>query len=95
MAKCRKVLEENSQLGQMISSGNVAQLEHELAYHKELLNEVGENERNMQSFLIELDSSMDLVHRTISNLDSLRDNTTKTSSAVELGPDNNKKDELS
>ena len=46
MAKCRKLLEENEELGKVISSGNVAQLEHDLAYHKQLLNEASENEQS-------------------------------------------------
>ena len=32
MAKCRKLLQENEDLGKIVSSGNVAQLEHDLAY---------------------------------------------------------------
>lgn len=46
MAKCRKLLSENEELGKIISSGNVAQLEHDLAYHKQLLNETCENEQS-------------------------------------------------
>lgn len=46
MAKCRKLLSENEELGRIISSGNVAQLEHDLAYHKQLLNEACENEQS-------------------------------------------------
>lgn len=46
MAKCRKLLSENEELGRVISSGNVAQLEHDLAYHKQLLNEACENEQS-------------------------------------------------
>ena len=46
IAKCRKLLEENEELGKVISSGNVAQLEHDLAYHKQLINEAAENEQS-------------------------------------------------
>lgn len=46
MNKCRKLLNENEELGKIISSGNVAQLEHDLAYHKQLLNETCENEQS-------------------------------------------------
>ena len=46
MFKCRKLLSENEELGKIISSGNVAQLEHDLAYHKQLLNETCENEQS-------------------------------------------------
>ncbi len=46
MFKCNKLLEENEKLGKMISSGNVALLENDLAYHKQLLNEANENEQS-------------------------------------------------
>jgi hypothetical protein len=46
MAKCKKLLQENEELGKIISSGNIAQLENDLAYHKEILNEAGENEQS-------------------------------------------------
>ena len=46
MTKCKKLLQENEELGKIISSGNVAQLEHDLAYHKEILNEACENEQS-------------------------------------------------
>ena len=47
MLKCKKLLEENEELGRMISSDNLAQLEHELAFHKQLLNEACENEQSI------------------------------------------------
>jgi hypothetical protein len=68
MAKCRRLLQENEELGKIISSGNVAQLEHDLAYHKQLINEASSNEQNINSFLLEIDNQMDLMHATISNL---------------------------
>ncbi len=46
MLKCRKLLAENEELGKIISTGNIAQLEHDLAYHKQLLNEACENEQS-------------------------------------------------
>lgn len=46
MAKCKKLLKENEELGKMVASGTVAQLEHDLAYHKEILNEACENEQS-------------------------------------------------
>lgn len=46
MYKCRKLLNENEEIGKTISSGAVAQLEHDLAYHKKLLNESAENEQS-------------------------------------------------
>ena len=46
MARCRKLHNENEELGKVISCGNVAQLEHQLAYYKELANETCENEQS-------------------------------------------------
>ena len=46
MARCRKLHNENEELGKVISCGNVAQLEHDLAYHKELVNEACENDQS-------------------------------------------------
>ena len=51
MFKCNKLLEENEKLGKMVSSGNVALLENDLAYHKQLLNEANENEQSNFSFI--------------------------------------------
>jgi hypothetical protein len=68
MAKCRRLLQENEDLGKIISSGNVAQLEHDLAYHKQLINEASANEQNISSFLLEVDNQMDLMHATVFKL---------------------------
>jgi len=46
MIRCKKLLEENEELGRMISSDSLAQLEHELVFHKQLLNEACENEQS-------------------------------------------------
>ena len=54
MAKCRKLLQENEELGKIISSGSVAQLEQDIAYHKEILNEACENEQSLNITNIEL-----------------------------------------
>ena len=54
MFKCNKLLEENEKLGKMVSSGNVALLENDLAYHKQLLNEANENEQS--------NFSLNLIH---------------------------------
>jgi hypothetical protein len=50
MFKCDKLLEENKEIGKLISSGNVALLENDLAYHKQLLNETHENEQSLFYF---------------------------------------------
>jgi len=62
MFKCNKLLDENAKIGKLISSGNVAQLENDLAYHKRLLAETQDNEQNINSFLLEIDNEMDVMH---------------------------------
>jgi hypothetical protein len=100
MTKCRQLLQENEDLGKIISSGNVAQLEHDLAYHKQLINEASSNEQNINSFLLEIDNQMDLMHATISKLNDTK--TTNEEVSIEsslvdnviaenMHPDNNEK----
>lgn len=66
--KCRKLLQENEELGKLISSDNLAKLEADLAYHKALLTEACENEQNLNSFVSEMDMEMDAMQTTIVQL---------------------------
>lgn len=60
MAKCRMLLQENEELGKMISSGRTAKLESEIALQKTMVAEMknsqdGEGSRhNAKIFLIRL-----------------------------------------
>ena len=47
IAKCRKLIQENEELGKMISSGSIASLEADVAYHKRLLTEAYETEKSI------------------------------------------------
>ena len=47
IAKCKKLAQENLELAKIISSGNIANLECDVAYHKRLLNESYENEKSI------------------------------------------------
>ena len=47
VAKCRKLIQENEELGKMVSSGNIAKLEADVAYNKKLVSEAYENERSI------------------------------------------------
>lgn len=58
MAKCRKLIQENEELGKIISSGNIANLECDVTYHKRLLNEAYETEKSLHLFLNEMDTEM-------------------------------------
>ncbi len=44
MAKCRQLLQENEDIGKMISSGRLAKLETELAMQKRLCEEMKKNQ---------------------------------------------------
>ncbi|CAL1535295.1 unnamed protein product [Lymnaea stagnalis] len=55
MAKCRMLLQENGELGKMISSGRTARLEGEIALHKALVTEMKKNQKELDEFLRELD----------------------------------------
>jgi hypothetical protein len=68
IAKCRKLMHENEELGKTLSSGNVASLEADIAYHKRLLSEAYENEQNLYSFISEMDNEMEAMQATIMQL---------------------------
>ncbi|XP_059139976.1 pre-mRNA-splicing regulator WTAP-like [Physella acuta] len=55
MARCRVLLQENGELGKMISSGRTARLEGEIALHKALVTEMKKNQKELDEFLRELD----------------------------------------
>lgn len=99
MAKCKKLLKENEELGKMVSSGTVAQLEHDLAYHKEILNEACENEQNINSFLSEIDNEMEVMQTTILHLQErvtlaeAVDRTVKEPDSIVTGSENTKADD--
>ena len=50
MSKCRQLLQENEDLGKMISSGRLAKLEGELAMQKALCEEMKKNQVEMDDF---------------------------------------------
>jgi len=45
MTRCKKLLEENEQLGKMISSDNVAKLEGEITLQNKLLSNMKDSQR--------------------------------------------------
>ena len=51
MSKCRLLLQENEDLGKMISSGRLAKLESELAMQKALCEEMKKNQVEMDDFV--------------------------------------------
>ena len=65
MSKCRQLLQENEDLGKMISSGRLAKLEGELAMQKALCEEMKKNQVEMDDFVQELDEDMEGMQSTI------------------------------
>jgi len=65
MSKCRLLLQENEDLGKMISSGRLAKLESELAMQKALCEEMKKNQVEMDDFVQELDEDVEGMQSTI------------------------------
>merc|ERR1712110_182522 len=65
MSKCRLLLQENEDLGKMISSGRLAKLESELSMQKALCEEMKKNQVEMDDFVQELDEDMEGMQSTI------------------------------
>eukprot|EP00094_Tigriopus_californicus_P006071 TCALIF_05847-PA protein Name:"Similar to wtap Pre-mRNA-splicing regulator WTAP (Danio rerio)" AED:0.44 eAED:0.44 QI:0/-1/0/1/-1/1/1/0/381 len=65
MSKCRQLLQENEDIGKMISSGRLSKLESELAMQKTLCQAMKKNEQEMEEFVAELDTDMEGMQSTI------------------------------
>ena len=65
MAKCRQLLQENEDIGKMISSGRLAKLEGELSMQKALCEEMKKNQLEMDEFVQELDVDVEGMQSTI------------------------------
>jgi len=48
MARCKKLLEENEELGKIVSSDNVAKLEGEIALQNRLLSNIKDSQKGNQ-----------------------------------------------
>ncbi|GFN97613.1 pre-mRNA-splicing regulator wtap-like [Plakobranchus ocellatus] len=59
MARCRMLLQENQELGKMISSGRTARLEGEIVLHKALATEMKKNQKELDEFVGELEEDVD------------------------------------
>lgn len=53
MARCRLLLQENADLGKMISSGRTARLEGEIVLHKALVTEMKKNQKGIHCIFSE------------------------------------------
>ena len=58
MARCRMLLQENQELGKMISSGRTARLEGEIVLHKALATEMKKNQKGLLEIACSLSFSI-------------------------------------
>ncbi|XP_013416555.1 pre-mRNA-splicing regulator WTAP [Lingula anatina] len=65
MAKCRMLLQENEELGKVISSGRTAKLEGEIALEKKLVEELKNSQAETEEFLVEIDEDVEAMQSTI------------------------------
>ena len=59
MSKCRQLIQENEEIGKMISGGRLAKLEGELAMQGKLCEEMKKNQLEMDEFVQELDEDVE------------------------------------
>lgn len=81
MAKCRVLLQENEDLGKIISGGQIAKLEGEIALQKELVETMKKNESDLEQMFLEMDHDMEGLQATLQKLQQdlkdLRDENTR------------------
>ncbi|CAD5119680.1 DgyrCDS8275 [Dimorphilus gyrociliatus] len=65
MAKCRVLLQENEDLGKIISSGQIAKLEGEISLQKELVETMKKNESDLEQMFLEMDHDMEGLQATL------------------------------
>lgn len=68
MSKCRLLYQENEELGKMISSGRVGQLESNLALQTNLIEDFKKSQSELDEFLLELDENFEGMQSTIIHL---------------------------
>jgi len=65
MSKCRQLIQENEEIGKMISGGRLAKLEGELAMQRTLCEEMKKNQLEMDEFVQELDEDVEGMQSTV------------------------------
>ncbi|CAF1243432.1 unnamed protein product [Adineta steineri] len=65
MARCKKLLDENEQLGKIVSSDNVAKLEGETALQNRLLSNIKDAQKDYEEILLDMDTNMDAMSSTL------------------------------
>ncbi|CAG0894861.1 unnamed protein product [Cyprideis torosa] len=65
MAKCRLLLQENEELGRMVSSGRIAKLEGDLALQKNFNAELKKSQAELEELLADMDEDVEGMQSTI------------------------------
>jgi len=65
MARCKKLLEENEQLGKIVSSDNVAKLEGEIALQNRLVSNIKDSQKDYEEIMVDMDTNMDAMSSTL------------------------------
>jgi len=65
MARCKKLLEENEQLGKMVSSDNIAKLEGEIALQNRLLIDMKDSQKDYEKIMQDMDQNLDAMSGTL------------------------------
>lgn len=65
MARCKKLLEENEQLGKVVSSDNVAKLEGEIVLQNRLLTNMKDAQKDYEEIMSDMDTNMDAMSSTL------------------------------
>lgn len=74
MARCKKLFDENEQLGKMVSSDNIAKLEGEIALQNRFLSNLQDTEKDCEDILLNMDTNMDAMSSTLLHMrDQLTD----------------------
>ncbi|UYV60658.1 WTAP [Cordylochernes scorpioides] len=68
MLKCRKLHQENEELGKLVTSGRVAKLESELALQKNFSQEIKQSQAEMDDVLVQMEENAELMQNTIQAL---------------------------
>ncbi|CAF1151334.1 unnamed protein product [Adineta ricciae] len=65
MARCRKLLEENEQLGKIVSSDNVAKLESEIALQNRLISNIKDAQTDYEEIMLDMDTNIDTMSNAL------------------------------
>uniref|UniRef100_A0A914VQR4 Uncharacterized protein n=1 Tax=Plectus sambesii TaxID=2011161 RepID=A0A914VQR4_9BILA len=91
MAKCRRLITENEELGKMVEAGRLARLEGELAMTRKEADQLKNGQSEVDELLLELDEDMEGLQTTVmflqQQLDASRQENRRLRTLLHLGAD--------